>query len=123
MDTKTNTLATFSVPVHLSGPSGADDIEALVDTGATYSVLPRSVLDRLGVSPKDRMAFSLADERIVEYDLGEVSIELGDKERTVLVVFGPDQAQPLLGATTSELFGLGVDPVAQRLIPVMGLLK
>jgi hypothetical protein len=31
--------------------------------------------------------------------------------------------EPLLGAFTLEGFGLGVDPVNRRLIPVPGLLK
>lgn len=67
--------------------------------------------------------FQLADNREVEYDIGEIRLQLDGRERTVLVVFGPDEALPLIGATTLEVFNLGVDPVRKRLIPVTGLLK
>jgi hypothetical protein len=39
-----------------------------------------------------------------------------------IVVFGDEGALPLLGAVTLEEFGLGVDPIARKLIPVPGLL-
>ena len=65
----------------------------------------------------------LADERVVEYEVGEARLRLDGRERTTLIVFGPDDAAPLLGATSLELFNLGVDPVGQSLVPVPGLLK
>ena len=117
-------MGTFSVEVTIEGPQGDSAIvDALVDTGATYMVLPRAILARLGAVPTDRMSFRLADERIVEYDLGEVTVQFEGRSRTMLVVFGPDGAAPLLGATTLELFGLAVNTVEQRLMPVPGLLK
>jgi hypothetical protein len=39
-----------------------------------------------------------------------------------IVVFGDEGALPLLGAFTLEEFGLSVDPVGRKLIPVPGLL-
>ena len=117
------------------------EVAGLVDTGATHALLPRELLAGLGVEPVERMAFLLADERtssvtlseakgltsahesMVEYDVGEARLRLDGRERTSLVVFGPEGSAPLLGATTLELFNLGVDPVGQRLIPVSGLLK
>ena len=117
-------MGTFSVQMSVSGPTGESvEVDALVDTGATYTVLPSSLLARLGVTPRDRTAFQLADERIVEYDVGEVTVRLDGRERTVLVVFGPDEAEPLMGAVTIELFNMSVEPVRQRLVPVPGLMK
>jgi predicted aspartyl protease len=40
-------------------------------------------------------------------------MRLDGRERTAVVVFGPEDAAPLLGATTLELFNLGVDPRAK----------
>jgi predicted aspartyl protease len=65
----------------------------------------------------------LADERVVEYEVGEARLRIDGRERTALVVFGPDDATPLLGATTLELFNVTVDPVRRLLEPVPGLLK
>jgi predicted aspartyl protease len=44
------------------------DIEALVDTGATYTWVPRNVLEQLGVHPSEERAFLLADGRFVNSD-------------------------------------------------------
>ncbi len=116
-------MGTFSVALTVQGPTGESaSVDALVDTGSTYAVLPAQLLQRMGVTPKDRMSFRLADERVVEHDLGEVVAGLDGRERTLPVVFGPDDAT-LLGAVTLEIFGMSVDPVGQRLMPVDGLLK
>ena len=56
-------------------------------------------------------------------DVGQVRLQLGGRERIVLVVFGEADASALIGATTLELFNLAIDPVGKRLIPVVGLMK
>ena len=118
-------MGTFSVPIQVGDPSGQQfiDVEALVDTGASDTVLPRDTLTRLGIQRMDRFTYRLADERVVEYEVGEARVRIDGRERTTQVVFGPEGVTPLLGATTLELFHLGVDPIGQRLIPVPGLLK
>ena len=78
---------------------------------------------RLGIQATESVSFELADDRIVEYEVGEARIRLDGRERTTLVVFGPEGAGPLLGATTHQLFNLAVDPVPERLVPVPALLK
>ena len=117
-------MGTFSVPVRLEGPTGHTiEVEALVDTGATHSLLPGHLLARLGVQRIERVAFHLADESTVDYDVGEIRFRLDGRERTTSVIFGPEGASPLLGATTLELFNLAVDPVSRQLVSVPGLLK
>ena len=118
-------MGTFSVDIEVGSVISGRFLKAtaLVDTGATHTLLPSNVLRELGVQPIDRIAFELADDRIVEYEVGEARLRLNGRERTTLVVFGPEDAAPLLGATTRELFNLAVDPVRQELFPVHGLLK
>jgi aspartyl protease family protein len=118
-------LDTFTVPVQVGDSNGRAfvDIQALVDTGSTYTSIPVDILSGLGVEVIERHPFGLADESIVEYGIGEAKIRLDGRERTVVVVFMPDNSSPLLGATTLEIFGLGVDPVGMRLAPVPMLLK
>jgi hypothetical protein len=43
--------------------------------------------------------------------------DLDGRERTVLAFLAGEQAPRLLGAQTLETFGLGVDPLARRLVP------
>ncbi len=118
-------MGTFSHPITLVSPAGdrSETLTALVDTGASDTVLPQDILRRLGITPVDRFAYSLADETIVEYDVGEARIRLDGRERTTQVVFGPEGVSPLLGATTLQLFHLGVDPIQEQLVPATGLLK
>ena len=67
--------------------------------------------------------FDAADDRIVEYQVGEARVRLDGRERTALVVFGPEGSAPLLGATTLQLFNLAVDSTRERLFVVPALLK
>ena len=118
-------MGTSSVLFQVGDPARREfaEVEALVDTGATHTLLPRQVLRSLGIEAVERVAFQLAEERVVEYDVGEARIRLDGRERTTAVIFGPEGATPLLGATTLELFNMAADPVSQRLVPVPGLLK
>ena len=118
-------MGTFNLAIQVGGPSGGEfrPVDALVDTGASQTMLPTNLLTTLGVVVVEQVAFNLADERTVEYDVGEARIRLDGRERTTLVVFGPDDAEPLLGATTLQLFNMAVDTVGERLFSVPGLLK
>jgi len=118
-------MGTFSVTIQVGDLAGQNfvDQEALVDTGSSDTVLPRDLVEELGITVVDRFAYSLADETIVEHDVGEARVRLNGRERTTQVVFGPEGITPLLGATTLQLFHLGVDPLQEQLVPVTGLLK
>jgi len=97
-------------------------LELLVDTGATYTVLPESLLKSLGVKPYRVARLRLADNRIVEKSLGEIGIEVeGYRASATPVVFGKEEVY-LLGSVTMEQLGLAPDPIAKRLNPVEALL-
>ena len=117
-------MGTFRVTIELGDPAGSRyrEVSALVDTGASYSQIPASILQELGVVPDARRAFRLADGREVERDVGETRVRVDGSARMTVVVFGDEGAEPVLGAVTLEELGLAVDPLNQRLIPVPGLL-
>lgn len=117
-------MATFSVSIEVGDPRGQRwaSVEALVDTGSTYTWVPSSTLRALGIAPTFRFPFILADGRRIERNMAETRMRLDGAERTTSVVFGDDGTQPLLGAYTLEGLGLAADPVNRRLIPVPGLL-
>ncbi len=117
-------MGTFLVQIELGDPEGRryETVDALVDTGATYTTVPGSTLRRLGVSPHTRGTFVLADSGRIERDIGRTWLKLEESEEIVPVIFGDEDSHPLLGAVTLEIFRLRVDPVSQRLIPVPGLL-
>ncbi len=99
------------------------NIDAMVDTGSTYTSLPEGLLDELGIEREETDFFELADNRLVEYAIGDIRLILENRERYVPVVFAPDDATPLVGATTLEILRLGIDPAAERLAPVTALRK
>ncbi len=97
-------------------------VEALVDTGASYTWLPASILREMGVEPDFRMPFVLAGGRQVEKDMAQIHVRVDGRARYTPCIFGDEGTTPLLGIVTLEELGLGVDPVNRRLIPVPGML-
>ena len=90
-------------------------VSALVDTGAAHSVLPESLLRRLGLRPLETFPYALADGREVEYGYGMARLGLDGREYHCPVLFGADD-QYLLGATSLQIFNLMVDPAEERLM-------
>lgn len=117
-------MGTFRVTIEIGDPDGNqwEPVEALVDTGASYTVVPGSLLARLGVIPHVRDIFLLADGRRIERDIGRTWIRVEGRAELTLVVFGEEGTEPLLGAYTLEEVRLAPDPVNRRLTPVPGLL-
>jgi aspartyl protease family protein len=97
-------------------------IEALVDTGVSYTSIPRDVLEALRVEATENHRFVLANGQRVSYGMAWVRIRIDDREQPTPVIFGDIGSQVLLGAVTLEEFGLGVDPLNLRLVPVEGYL-
>jgi clan AA aspartic protease len=117
-------MGTFSVQIEVARPYGDEFVpmEALVDTGATYSVFAGHLLEGMGVASTENSSFELADGRVVELPMGYAAIKVSGKQIIAPVVFGPAGTSPLLGATALEIARLAIDPVRQALVPVNALL-
>lgn len=111
-------MGPFRYPVDIGDPHGERFArhEALVDTGAAYSVAPASVLEQLGVRRSRRARFLIANGDSVEQDMGETRIRVDGDTVTTIVVFGPEQLGAVLGAYSLEGLGLSVDVVGRRLV-------
>jgi len=115
-------MGTFFHPITIIGPTGQETLEALVDTGASFTTAPRSLLDRLGVRPHRRARLRLADGRVGEWDLGRIVARIDGQEEETLCLFGAEEAPASIGAYTLEGLLLGVDPLGERLVPREGFL-
>ena len=117
-------MGTFHVDVEIGDPEGRryDRVEALVDTGATYTSLPRPLLEALGVEPHARAWFRLADGHHVEREIGRTWVRVSGRTELTLVVFAEPGSPALLGAYALEGLQLAPDPVGRRLVPVTSLL-
>ncbi len=113
-------MGTFAVTLGVGDPQGRhyEDVEAMVDSGAAYTVLPASILEGLGVEPHEDRGFVLADGHRVERGFGRTWLSLDGRQDVSPVVFWDEDSLPLLGAVTLEIFGLCIDPVNGRLLPV-----
>ena len=113
-------MGVFSAPIEIGDLEGTrfEHVDALVDTGATFTMVPASVLRNLGLEPQERGAFELADGSLQEFDIAETRLRIDGQETSTVVVFGNEDMTPLLGAYTLERVRLAVDPAGKRLIQV-----
>lgn len=111
-------VGTFYVDFTLWSGDGSRSLElnGLVDTGASYTLIPAALLDDLGVTRKETLMFRLADGSSREFDVGLAEMELEERTNPVHVVFGPDN-RILLGAMALEAFALAADAKNRRLVP------
>ncbi len=117
-------MGTFTNRITLIALSGdrSETIEAIVDTGATFTSIPAPILESLGVVPEDAVRLRLVKGQIQERALGTVRAELSGVRRNILCLLREPEDPVLIGAHTLEGFLLAVDPVEKRLVPIEGLL-
>ena len=109
-------IATLSDPSKLG-----DEIELLVDTGATHTTIPEDVLVLHGVVRLGTVNVRLADGTSVSKDYGGAILQVDGMLVPTTVLFGTDDDMALLGATTLEQASLAVDPVGKRLVPTQAI--
>lgn len=90
--------------------------DTLVDSGAELSWAPRPVLEALGIKPRKRLRFAMANGGAIERDVGYTIVYAGGTECIDEVVFGEPGDLVLLGARSLEGLNLKVDLVQKRLV-------
>ncbi len=101
-------------------PQG-EELQFLIDTGATYSLVPSEVLDRLGVKPHHTLTVTLADGSKTGRPMGGAYFEYAGVGGAAPVLFGQPGDAILLGATALEAMGRMIDPLSRdlRQLPAM----
>ena len=97
-------------------------VKFLIDSGAMYSLLPKKVWKAIGLKPKRKMSFTLADGTTVERSISEAYIVLPQGEAHTPVILGEEGDQALLGVVTLEILGLVFNPFDRTLSPMRMLL-
>lgn len=118
-------MGTFTVKATLGHPERRGSqltLDLLVDTGATWSLIPPDAAHSLGVEPSATRPVKTADGRRLDLPLTEVRFTINGQSLTTPCLIGAPEAPALLGAVTLEAFGLAADPVQKILVPVTGLL-
>lgn len=96
-------------------PSKSWEGSFLVDAGAMDSLVPRQHREAIGLRPKGQRLYELADGSEVRLDVTTGDIEFMGEVTGGRLIFGDDDAEPLLGVTALESVGVEVDPQSQRL--------
>jgi clan AA aspartic protease len=89
--------------------------EFLVDTGAVDCLVPASKLKKAGVKQEGKSVYELANGEPVEYPYGFARVSFMGSETVAQVIFGPENAEPILGVVALENTGIGVDPRTKQL--------
>ena len=112
-------VGTFRVDFTISNPNTGQSrvMDGLVDTGASYTIIPAAVLEQLGVTPLRSVRARYADGSFEELGLGEAQMELEGMTSTVQVLFGTSRDTFLLGAMALEAFALAAVATNRQLIP------
>ncbi len=114
------TMGLFHVRGRLTGPTDqTEEIDLLVDTGATLLVVPRDLADRLDLVSRRSQRVAIGGGRREIWPVAEVRLTLDGQEVTTPCFIAP-AGPALLGAVPLESLFLAVDPVARRLVPVEG---
>jgi clan AA aspartic protease len=91
------------------------EAEFLVDTGAVDCLVPRDALLAAGISPEGKAVYELANGQPVEYEYGFARISFIGEETVTQVIFGPNEAEPIIGVVALESIGVMVDPITRTL--------
>ena len=111
-------MGAIHVTVGIRNPAEPDRVWEglfLVDTGATDCLVPKQHLESIGLAPKGRRVYELADGREVQMDVTSADVEFMGEFVGATIVMGESNAEPLLGVTALESVGIEIDPRNQTL--------
>lgn len=95
------------------------EVNALIDSGATFSQIPDDVAERMGLTTIKTERVRLGNGQVVEQRLCNAMVGLmGTPEMYATVVLAGEPGAPVvLGVHDLDSFGLGIDTKGERLIP------
>ncbi|MGA2377205.1 MAG: hypothetical protein ABSF72_16930 [Candidatus Sulfotelmatobacter sp.] len=117
-------MGIFTAKLRVWNPASSatgEEIDVMVDSGASYSWVLRTRLEPLGVRPVRRMQFRTIEGKTIERDLVPVFVAADGFTGGDNVVMAEPGDMEVMGAHTLESLGLTVDPVSKKLVPTVGL--
>ena len=102
---------------NLAGRESAE-LDAVLDTSRFHTVLPASILDKVGVKRVDRRLFSASDGQQIEFDIGHAIVGIEDREAPMKVLFSEDGTEAIVGRFALSGMLLKLDPTGERLTDI-----
>ena len=94
------------------------ELDAVVDTGAVLTLLPRDAAESLGLPSMGEVTVTLADESKVRLEkAGPVRLTVAGRTMFTDCLIGPPGCEPLLGQIVLEELDLICDPARRRVTP------
>ena len=116
-------MGLISIEGTVTGPSGKQAAaKLLVDSGATYTLLPYGVWRSIELEPADSVLYILVDGTTVERKVSECLITLPQGQRHTPVMLGEQGDEALLGIVALEEFRLILNPLTRKLQPMRMML-
>jgi predicted aspartyl protease len=113
-------MGTFRVAIQIENPLRRGTLQsldgALVDTGAELTMVPRAILEALGIRREKTLRLRTADGRVTTRDIGYAIVHAAGVATNDEVVFGEEGDLVLLGARSLEGMNLRVDSREKRLV-------
>lgn len=107
------------VTATVAGPKGRRrSLRFLVDSGASYTLIPKRAWKALGLRPKRSLGFTLADGTEIRRKVSECLMRYNGLEGDTPVILGEPGDQPLIGTVTLEILGLVLNPFNRTLQPM-----
>ena len=99
-------------------PKKSVEVDAVIDTGATMVVLPKDIVNALGLRKVREVKVRYANNKVETRPIyGVVTIELKGRSANLDVLVEEKGSQPLIGQVLLELLDLIVEPKTRKLIP------
>ena len=111
-------MGTFNWPMEIAPLNGSryQTVSAIVDTGASFSQIPASLLRQLGIVPTRTVETELADGTTTQAHLGDLKIRINGRETHSTVLFAEENAPIRMGSYALTGAALAADPSRRRLI-------
>ena len=107
----------------VTGPSGhQESLKFLVDSGASYTLLPNDTWRSIELTPKRSQRFSLSDGTTVEREISECHIALPQGDGHTPVILGEPGDEAHFGTITLANLGLLLNPFTRTLQPMRMML-
>ena len=93
-----------------------EPVSALVDTGSELTWLPGDILKGIGITPRRKRIFAMANQQKVQREVGYALLSSEGYETVDEVVFAEPGDMSILGVRTIEGFGVMVDNIGHRFV-------
>ena len=115
-------MGTFTQFIQIGNPTSNawHTIEALVEPGASFPVVPATLLDQLGVERTDSVEFQDTGGRVFERGTGIAAFHIQGRTDRSRVVFGAED-EAVIGVSILWHLRLAADQTNSRVVPIRPL--